>query len=934
MNTRVAAILAVITLVAALFVFRHYSAKEPAARPAPTAATPAPTKAKKPPPTPAPSASENPQAPPPELVFDDDPKGPLLLEGQVLDSADTPVADAQVTIDSNPRRTVKTESDGSFAIGELLPRSYTLTARHGDRVGGPVMHLLSDKSEPVAIRLVAGSRLTVTTTDGKGGPVAGATVRLRNNDEREATTDGEGRVRFAGVAGGTAVVAVRASGFGEVRRLTIIPEVADHNLAISIALRPGAPVAGRVIDDSGQPVAKARVSIRAAAELLAAGSARSDQALTDESGRFALPALSAGSYRLRAVHEKMAPAVSPPMVLDGVTARTDMEIVMKAGGALAGKVVDTGARPAPYALVRVREHSGDNFERGTGRVRQVTADERGEFHIGALPRAAATAIAVSDQASSEVVTVDFSDTAEHTDLTLVLSITGTIAGRVVDTDGEPVAEAQVTALPDFFKGSASAEFAMRGMAAATTDGGGAFALTGLAEGSYQLRASRSRVSTNSFMQSGVPAKTGDTDVELTLDRPGSIAGKLQFKDGTAPEAFTVAVAFPPGAPVSNKTGAFTVGDIPAGKYDVTFRGSGFVAHRVAAVEVQPGRATDMGNVEVTRGRHVSGQVVTESGSPVAGATVVVARQLIGDGKAAIIEGGSAIGESLGVITTTTDDDGSYFLNGIGPQPRLIIAESTGTDGNAPAGRSLPATIPAGRDDVTLEFVLRPFGGVSGQVTMGGKPAAGANIIAAPRTGGNQMLIVTAGEDGRYVYERLARGPHRLTASVSQGLFGGASSAAKEIEIVAEQVATVDLVIEVGDVTIQITVKGVDDAPIDIAQLFLIKGEHSPKNAKELTDTYLRDQAGGIHQGMAVGTTPTQLAQIIPGEYSLCVIPINGPIADASFQMRLQEHADKLKVYCQVAAIAESPKEQRITAVVPPMEPFTEGASETGDPASP
>jgi hypothetical protein len=44
-------------------------------------------------------------------------------------------------------------------------------------------------------------------------------------------------------------------------------------------------------------------------------------------------------------------------------------------------------------------------------------------------------------------------------------------------------------------------------------------------------------------------------------------------------------------------------------------------------------------------------------------------------------------------------------------------------------------------------------------------------------------------------------------------------------------------------------------------------------------------------------------------------------------MRLQEQANKLRVYCQVTAVAESPKQQSATAVVPPMEPLDEPAPE-------
>src|SRR5437870_2125337 len=63
------------------------------------------------------------------LQVDDDPKGPLRLEGQVIDADEQPVAGVTVAIDSNPPREVKTEADGAFAFDGLLARGYRVEAR-------------------------------------------------------------------------------------------------------------------------------------------------------------------------------------------------------------------------------------------------------------------------------------------------------------------------------------------------------------------------------------------------------------------------------------------------------------------------------------------------------------------------------------------------------------------------------------------------------------------------------------------------------------------------------------------------------------------------------------------------------------------------------------------------------------------------------------
>ncbi|HEY1105321.1 MAG TPA: hypothetical protein VGE78_04160, partial [Agromyces sp.] len=47
-------------------------------------------------------------------LVDDDPKGSLRLEGQVVDAEEHPVSGATVIVSSNPPRTATTEADGGF----------------------------------------------------------------------------------------------------------------------------------------------------------------------------------------------------------------------------------------------------------------------------------------------------------------------------------------------------------------------------------------------------------------------------------------------------------------------------------------------------------------------------------------------------------------------------------------------------------------------------------------------------------------------------------------------------------------------------------------------------------------------------------------------------------------------------------------------------
>ncbi|MEM9488994.1 MAG: carboxypeptidase-like regulatory domain-containing protein, partial [Myxococcota bacterium] len=765
-----------------------------------------------------------------QSLRDDDPEGPLLLEGQVLDDNDLPVGGATVVLSSHPPRTAISEDDGSFSFDKLVPRSYALHARKDDLAGGPVIHELTESSEPAAIRMTIGATLVVTAVDPEDRPVVGATIEVRTGDARSEVTDSKGVARFRGMSGGYAAVVASADGRGVVHQPAQIPEQAGTTVSVRVVMHEGAPISGTVVDENGAPIAGAQVLARRAAELFVVSSQRRDAVTSDDKGRFTLPAQARGTYRVLATHSDYAPASTELVTADGSNPIADLSIEMVRGGRMAGRVVDGEGSAVPFAEVRVRPRERGYVNTGAGSLsaRQTTADKDGEFALTGLTRAELSVIALSESASSADLTVDLRTETRRDDLILELTITGTIAGVVVDAAGDPVAEAQVTAIPDFFASDTADHWSTRGLAAETTDGGGQFAFRGLPDGKYRIHAARSKVSSMQFRQPGTEAETGTSDLRLVLDEPSRIIGKVAFDNGGAPAAFTVTAGFPPGVPVANSTGEFAVADLPPGKYDVTFRGAGFAPRTVRDVVVTAGQDSDMGTIAVKRGRSVSGRVVASDGTAVGGATVVVARQVFGDGTSIRAGASAGMDEFLGAKSIESDAGGYFAIEGIGRGEMQIVAESD------EVGRSLPAVIPAGDQDITRDLQLRPFGSVTGKVTVGGEPAANVPIMAAAKTGSQQTIMVQTGQDGTYVFERLPEGPHRLTANLMKG-FTAATSSGADAEVIGGQQVRADIAIDVGDIAVEVTIEGKDGAEVNSAQVFLFKGQVNASNGKEVND---------------------------------------------------------------------------------------------------
>ncbi|MBV8757026.1 MAG: carboxypeptidase regulatory-like domain-containing protein, partial [Deltaproteobacteria bacterium] len=460
----------------------------------------------------------------PSVLVDDDPKGSLRLEGQVVDADDHPVAAATVTLSSNPPRTATTEADGSFAFDALVARPYTLTARAKQGIAGPVTARLSERSDPVVLHLRPGAKVTVTVVGGDSKPIDGATVELRGTDSQRQTTKA-GTTTFDAVVPGGYQVAAWADGLARTLQWLQVG-AGDHT--VKLILMPGAPVAGRVVDEKGAGVAGARVTFHGASDWSQQADDRYDAVTSGKDGAFQFAALPSGSFRFAASHPDFAPGQSTMVTLDGKHEHTGITITVGAGATVRGTVVDTQGKPVAGARVRIGRSSrrGMIFEP----PRQAYSDGNGAFELKGLPRHELVAVAMHETGASKNEDVDTTN-GDVGNVKLVIDITGTISGIVVDPQGQPVEGVQVSAGPNFRDQRGMGDFQnfrMRGFPSELTDGSGKFTLTGLAPGSYMVTAMRSQAASRGRRGTteGTVAETGTKDLKLVLQPEGGIKGKV------------------------------------------------------------------------------------------------------------------------------------------------------------------------------------------------------------------------------------------------------------------------------------------------------------------------------------------------------------------------------------------------------------------------
>ncbi|HEY3357906.1 MAG TPA: carboxypeptidase-like regulatory domain-containing protein [Polyangia bacterium] len=528
----------------------------------------------------------------------------LELTGTVID-ADTgvPAPDARVLLSGPVLREARTDERGAFRFDRLYADAYVVDAHHEDAAGGPVRVHLDRGTGPVVIRLYAAARLTVDVVDQEKRPIPGATVELRvlgmmrnQTTVRQAKTDDAGRVVLKGVLPGGYFLAAWARGFKYSVRMLEPP--AGLRWEATVALTRGSEVHGKVLDDQGRPVAGAAIMAAAARRtygvILARPPTFGFSPRSDAEGKFVLSALDAGRFQLMADHPGFTLGWSDAFPVDGTTAVTGVIVRVMRGTSITGRVVSAKKLPVPRATVRV---GPSNMQVGGGSSREIQCDEYGRFDLGGLPATEMELVAMADGASSDRHRFDLAAKAHHDEVVIPLVYEGTIAGRVVGSDEQPIPDAEVVCLT--VRGEA---VGVRPTLPETTDAAGRFTCRGLAPGAaYQINAQRPGSNWNihpGLRGAGAQAQLGDQNVVIVIPADGTLGGRVKLPDGRYATTFGVALVngLAP-RPFTTTDGSFHLEGLAPLTYTLAITVPGFVPS-TTTVRVRERAHTDVGTIIV------------------------------------------------------------------------------------------------------------------------------------------------------------------------------------------------------------------------------------------------------------------------------------------------------------------------------------------------
>jgi protocatechuate 3,4-dioxygenase beta subunit len=509
--------------------------------------------------------------------------GVVLRDGQ-------PVPGAQVWSDDLHSARLVTDERGAFTLSGFRPGDIALRATHAQAQGLAMVAVPLDRDVTGAeIELQPRGVLAGVVRDAQGRPVEGASVGWSVGcDGRSVLTDASGHYLLDDLGEGPVSLTASAEGFVVATGNAMIEE--GQTAELDFTLQPGMEIAGTVVDETGQPLSGASLTVLSGRSL-----AFDRDTATDEGGAFAMDGLPREALVLRAEHDSAVPLeleVHPP--------RQGMQIVLRRGASLRVRVLDGSGQPVPDATVMAVQLSGE-----PGRGRAFARDlGGGESELKGLARGEYLIEASLASATRAFTTVRVEARAAQT-VEVRLPALGLITGQVVGRAGAPVAGAWVQAI------SAGPEEDGRPTANVTTEADGRFELKVPMGQRYQLTSSRSRYRDSR----PVFAEAGGAPVTLVLEEPATVKGRVLRGGGSPVTLFDVN-----GQRQRAADGRFEV-EVESGDFTLVVSAPD-LSHALVSGRAEAGAAVTVPDVVLAEGVQVTVRALDAlTGAPLKGASV-------------------------------------------------------------------------------------------------------------------------------------------------------------------------------------------------------------------------------------------------------------------------------------------------------------------------
>ncbi len=540
------------------------------------------------------------------------------LAGHVVDPRGNPVAGASVACcdagtrpgglagGSGPSAT--SDGDGHFQLDGLPDGHVTLTVTDGDFV--PATRDVDPASTAdVVITLSTGGEISGTVVSGDGSsPVPGASVRLDPEGDsgtavgasQTAQSDGSGAFHFDHLPTGRYRLTAQTQSASSTPQDLVLTDGQPMD-GVRVTVATGAEVDGIV---SGLPSGQlGGVNVSASAAGFQAS------VVTSDDGHFTLTNVPPGVVRISgATAMPSVRTVAKTVEVSADDTQVSVELAFEGGSRLSGAVTRAG-QPVTQFTVNATPDPPD----GSGRRYTAMSDGSGRYAIEDMTDGNYQVL-VNGTASPYRTTIAVSGDTNG-DIALPASA---LSGVVTDAaSGQALEGASVSA-------QTGVESTAQGIQRTTTDSSGAYTMSGLDPGDYQVSARR-----DGYQLKTQTITVGADAASLDFALDGGTGLTIQASDGLTgtPLGGVTALAFGAGGAVAyegsvalDATGTGQIPSLPAGQYAIYLFSSGYAPQALpnATVPSAPQRVslTPGGSVQARSSAPLLGQIVDGSGSPV------------------------------------------------------------------------------------------------------------------------------------------------------------------------------------------------------------------------------------------------------------------------------------------------------------------------------
>lgn len=536
------------------------------------------------------------------------------LVGEVVDKESKPVAGAELVltpvgtqelffvndpVDHSKDLLGRSDKDGKFAFRNIEPRSkYRLIVRHQDftrKELDTVPVYPQGVSQEPPITLTVGAQIVGHVKDEGGNPVPGAMVFLDGiqyqtspyepPDRMSAKAGNDGLYTLTNIPPGPRVLTVKAQGYGTVT-VQGLSFQKDESLTREVTLKVAEMICGRVVGPGNAGIADA--TVMAIGFSSTAQSARGE-AKTNDKGEFCIESLMPGPYNVLATCRGWR--FEKAMRVNSNTSNVVIEAFKEADAC--GMVVDAeSGKPISSFKVRLRiAYPGNPATQPIPDSETVVSNaSNGEFCIPGVQASGDGGYVVEAQAPgyapgfSPIFSISPGKSVSGVEVRLGHG--GTLTGRVVDSDGKPVARALVTThdnewTMDAFTEAIGAEYPTQATSAsARTNAQGVFTIKNLTPETYQITIEAA--GHTAFEQKDVAVGVGQANNmgDVRLGKGGSIQGRLVDPSGKVVSGGRVELSILEGdRPRSYRAktagdGTYVITNIFPGRYKLTGTANG------------------------------------------------------------------------------------------------------------------------------------------------------------------------------------------------------------------------------------------------------------------------------------------------------------------------------------------------------------------------